>query len=257
MGGKDRPLWKQRCAQHIATCKTLVSSVAPLIATLGIAGMAIPSYRWGNWGSQAVRWRGQDAEDGCAHHLPSHLLALHGPSNSISSFPAPAWPKDPAPWCGADEWGRDTRSCHSPSPPLHFMPDAGRSCRSTASLPTRNKSVQSEAKDLSLSLASFSFSWRQSWMRRAGQGTVQLWRPCVVSCFFLPHSPTSPDISAPDLSSGLRGRVGKGRGERLINISTARLLGGLIHTFPMFHPPPRIPIPAFSTCVRVAQTRQC
>ena len=79
----------------------------------------------------------------------------------------------------------------------------------------------------------------------------------MVSCFFLPHSPTSPDINAPDLSSGLRGRVGKGRGERLINISTARLLGGLIHTFPMFHPPPRIPIPAFSTCVRVAETRQC
>lgn len=60
----------------------------------------------------------------------------------------------------------------------------------------------------------------------------------MVSCFFLPHSPTSPDINAPDLSSGLRSRVGKGRGERLINISTARLLGGLIHTFPMFHPPP-------------------
>lgn len=43
----------------------------------------------------------------------------------------------------------------------------------------------------------------------------------------------------------------------MINISTARLLGGLIHTFPMSHPPPCIPIPAFSTCVRVAQTRQC
>ena len=89
-------------------------------------------------------------------HSPPPIPPL-GPAwtcNSIASSRSPAWPKDPAPWCGADEWGRDTHSCHSPSAPLHFIPDAGRSCRSTASLPTRNKSVQSEAKDLSLSLAS-------------------------------------------------------------------------------------------------------
>lgn len=29
-----------------------------------------------------MRWRGQDAEDGRAHHLPSHLLAPHGPSTA-------------------------------------------------------------------------------------------------------------------------------------------------------------------------------
>ena len=69
------------------------------------------------------------------------------------------------------------------------------------------------------------------------------------SLFFLPLFPTSPDITAPDLSSGLRGRVGKGRGERLINISTARLLGGLIHTLPIFHPPPTYSHPSlFRMC---------
>ena len=69
------------------------------------------------------------------------------------------------------------------------------------------------------------------------------------SLFFLPLFPTSPDITAPDLSSGLRGRLGKGRGERLINISPARLLGGLIHTLPIFHPPPTYSHPSlFRMC---------
>ena len=46
--------------------------------------------------------------------------------SSISSSRSPAWHKDPATWCGADEWGGDTCSGLSPSPPLYFIPDAGR-----------------------------------------------------------------------------------------------------------------------------------
>ena len=30
-----------------------------------------------------MRWGGQDAEDGHARHLPSHLLALHGPATAL------------------------------------------------------------------------------------------------------------------------------------------------------------------------------
>lgn len=35
-----------------------------------------------------MRWRDQEAEGGHAHHLPSHLLALHGPS-AASHLPVP------------------------------------------------------------------------------------------------------------------------------------------------------------------------
>ena len=159
--------------------------------------------------------------------------------NSFASSHSPAWPKDPAPWCGADKSGRDTCSCHSPSSPPHLIPDAVGGPVGPWPLFLQGTNLYSQRPKTCLFLL---LPTLKTILHEKGRpGYRPALEPMCGLCFFLPLFPTSPDINAPDLSSGLRGRVGKGRGERLINISTARLLGGLIHTLPIFHPSPIFP----------------
>lgn len=187
---------------------------------------------------KAMRWGGQDAEDGHTRHLPSHLLALHGPATA-SHLPVPLLgPRTlhlgVEPTSGVE--------IHIPviAPQLLFTSSpmlGGPVGPRPLFLQGTNLYSQRPKTCLFLLLPALKTILHE----KGRPGYSPALEPLCGLCFFLPLFPTSRDINAPDLSSGLRGRVGKGRGERLINISPARLLGGLIHTLPIFHPSPIFP----------------